>query len=514
MNLKVVLSLRNKVERLIWRRHLANFSSEKLKVGEQCESPRNFLICSTVGGNLNILAMDLVLALALKSRGHKVSIALCSGGFSACMFGERNKFSSLNSFLDRGVQDLCHDCSFNGKHLMESAKLQIVKLSPPSSLENADSVESEVAESGAKRFLGMGRTEDEILFNQVLDRFKVATSQFTNSIREALEREKYDVLVAHHGIYVPQAIYQSLSRELGIKFVAWAQGYRRGTYLFSWNDTYHRELLKPFLGSTPLDPDQEKAIEMYIASRDLGTNDWIKFGVTTKEKSLDIAIDWKQPTAVLLTNVSWDAQLHYESSIFEDMHQWILETIEWFIVNPECNLVIRIHPAEETGRIIAADKVADFISRNFQELPKNIVIVKPLQKVSTYTLIEKAALSIIYGSKVGLEVAALGKPLLIAGEAWSRGKGIGIEPKDRKSYFNTLQEFKANADSLYTNRTKGLEIAYHFYFRKLIKIDSIFPIRFYPYARPRFKSNWFDKDSGLRAVVHSLENNSEFEING
>jgi predicted peroxiredoxin len=512
MNTKALVLLRNQVEKSIWKLHLRRFTSKNLEITERCNSPRNFLICSTIGGNLNILAMDLVLALALKSRGHKVSIVLCGGGFSACMYAEKNKYSSLENFIVEGVRNLCGDCSLSGKQLMESAKLRIVKLSPPSKIETTDSVDDEIAESGAKRFLGMGRTEDETLFDQVLDRFKFATLQFASSINEALVRDKYDVLIAHHGIYVPQALYNSQSRKSAIRFVSWVQGYRRGTYLFSWNDTYHRELLKPFPNNTPLSPSQEALIENYIASRDLGINDWIRFGVTSKSESLDLPIDWALPTAVLLTNVSWDAQLHYESRLFKDMHQWINETIEWFIANPDCNLVIRIHPAEETGRIKAGDKVADFISKNFQDLPKNIAVVGPLEEISTYKLIEKSDLSIIYGSKVGLEVAALGKPLLIAGEAWSRGKGIGIEPKDKLAYFGALEQFRINSDLLYTNRTKGLEVAYYYFFRRLIKIESIRPIRFYPYARPRIAAKWFEKDEGLRAIVNSLENNLEFEL--
>jgi protein gp37 len=95
--------------------------------------------------------------------------------------------------------------------------------------------------------------------------------------------------------------------------------------------------MKPFKELSPLNSDQLSTIKQYLDSRDIGENDWIRFGITTKKNSLDIPIDWSKPSAVLLTNVSWDAQLHYESRLFENMHDWILQTIRWFIANPDCN---------------------------------------------------------------------------------------------------------------------------------------------------------------------------------
>ncbi len=512
LKFKFLVRFRLWIELHIWKRQFIKISRFKVSDELTTLSPKSFLICSTIGGNLTTLTLDLLLSKALELRGHKVKFVLCGGGFDACMYAELNKYSNQSEFIKFGSKPLCKDCTKSGFSLLSKSKLDLEVLHPSNSLPTIDRLNLEIAESGAKRFLGVGRVLDTQVYQKVLRRFKVASLQFSHAMNEILSKGDFDVVIAHHGIYVPQGNIQALSQRPNLKFVSWMQGYRRGTYIFSWNDTYHRELLKPFPTDLQLSLEQRKITEQYLKSRDIGTNDWIRFGVTTREESEPIPLDFSKPTAILLTNVSWDAQIHYESRIFSDMHEWIQQTIQWFIENSNCNLIVRIHPAEETGRIKSQDKIEDFIRSSFVTLPRNIILVKPLDKVSTYSLIDKSHLAIIFGTKTGLEVAALGKPLLIAGEAWSRNKGVGIEPVTKEEYFQTLRNFEMDHWSLYRNRLRGLEVAHYYFFRKLIPISSIKSIPFYPYARPKLRSDWRQKDFGLNTVIAALENGYEFEL--
>jgi hypothetical protein len=504
-----VMAWRKRFESWIWKHRLIDLKvSQRPGVKE-----KKFLIATTIGGNLNTLAFDLVLGQALKSRGHKVVYVLCGGNFSACMYAELNKFYNIEEFLEFGSKPLCNECSMNGNRFLSLTNDSIIELFPKFTVNQLSEKQIEIAESGAKRFLAVGRIQDEKEYLAVLKRYSNATKEYVGSIDKVLSEEKFDAVIAHHGIYVPQGIFQSSSKDLNTPFVSWAQGYRKGTYIFSRKDTYHKELLEPFPIARALTSSEQKIISDYLESRDLGKSDWIHFGITSKSKSKNLNIDFSKSTAVLLTNVSWDAQLHYDSRIFKDMHEWILETIEWFTKRPNLNLVIRIHPAEVTGRIQSRDPVKAFISKSFPTLPPNIKIIAPLDKVSTYSILDKANLAIIFGTKTGLEVASSGIPLLIAGEAWSRGKGIGIEPTNKEEYYEALQKFAKNHEDLPRDKARAQAVAYHYFFERLFPIDSIQPINYYPYARPRIKDDWYTKDYGLRRLVECLENETPFILN-
>ena len=45
---------------------------------------------------------------------------------------------------------------------------------------------------------------------------------------------------------------------------------------------------------------------------------------------------------------------------------------------------------------------------------------------------------IIYATKTGIELAARGIPVIVAGESWLRGKEIGFDCDDRQAYDTLL----------------------------------------------------------------------------
>ena len=82
----------------------------------------------------------------------------------------------------------------------------------------------------------------------------------------------------------------------------------------------------------------------------MGKNDWIyfhnnpEFDENKFFKKNDIDIE--KPIIGLATNVMWDAQIDYPSNFFSNMLDWIFYTIDYFIKNPNLQLIIRVHPAE------------------------------------------------------------------------------------------------------------------------------------------------------------------------
>ena len=68
-------------------------------------------------------------------------------------------------------------------------------------------------------------------------------------------------------------------------------------------------------------------------------------------------IDLSKPLIGLTTNVIWDAQLHYDSTIFKNMMEWVLKTISYFINRSDLNLIIRVHPTEVKADRPAREKV-------------------------------------------------------------------------------------------------------------------------------------------------------------
>jgi hypothetical protein len=91
---------------------------------------------------------------------------------------------------------------------------------------------------------------------------------------------------------------------------------------------------------------------------------------------------------------------------------------------------------------------------------------------------------IVYNTKTGIEAAYRNKPVVIAGEAWIRGKGIGWDASNPTDYLNILDSFKKQLVMAHDQRIRAKQYAYHFFFRRMIRFqifskrstnDNLFP---------------------------------------
>ena len=204
----------------------------------------------------------------------------------------------------------------------------------------------------------------------------------------------------------------------------------------------------------------------YLKSRWTGAEDWITFN-RAPETALDVisretGIDFSKPSIGLLTNVMWDAQLHYPQNAFRDMWEWLVTTIRYFEQRPELQLIIRVHPAELRGHIQSRQPVAEEIRRELGALPPNIHVIPPDSPVSTYAVMTQCDSVLIYGTKTGVELTSLGVPVIVAGEAWIRNKGITIDAQSPAHYQTLLESLPLGRRLDEKTMTRAKKYAYHF----------------------------------------------------
>ena len=235
----------------------------------------------------------------------------------------------------------------------------------------------------------------EPLAEDVSRRYLEASLLSLFAVRRLIDRYKFDIAVFHHGLYVPQGIVGEVCRQAGVRVVNWFVSYRKGTFIFSHDDTYHHTLMtEPTAQWEDMAWNQqnEDGIVDYLKSRWYGTRDWISFHEKPDEDFGSFArqqgVDLSRPTIGLLTNVVWDAQLHYPASAFPNMIDWVLRTIEYFAKRQDLQLLIRVHPAEIRGTSRSRQPMLEEIAKVFPKLPANVFVIGPESPVSTYAAME------------------------------------------------------------------------------------------------------------------------------
>ncbi len=460
-------------------------------------------LATSTGGYDHARTLDTVLAQALDVRGAEVEMLLCDAALPACQMTKMGRIPPEAMAAGAPIP-FCGKCYGQGREAYAPLGYPVQTFSAYIKSEEAAEAAriaatvplaeirryaydglpvGDHAHAGALRYFARGELLGEPHGEAVLRRYFEAGLRAIFSIRRLIAERKYDVMVIHHGIYIPQGMLVEVARSMGVRVVTYNPAYRKHAFVFSHGQSYHFTMLdEPAEHWTGLDPDAIRdEVARYLASRRFGTNDWIWFHDQPREDIApvlrEIGCTPEKPYVALLTSVVWDAQLHYKANAFPGMMDWLIETVRyWGERQDDLQLVIRVHPAEIRGAVPSRQKAADELRAAFPQLPKNVFVLTPENQASTYALGENANACIIYNTKTGVELAAMGIPVIVAGEAWVRGKGFTQDASDKASYFRLLDALPQTSGMTQNERNRALRYAYHFFFRRMIPLPFIHQI--------------------------------------
>uniref|UniRef100_Q07IS2 Capsule polysaccharide biosynthesis n=1 Tax=Rhodopseudomonas palustris (strain BisA53) TaxID=316055 RepID=Q07IS2_RHOP5 len=513
------------------------------KVLADAESGSRVVIATNSGGHFGLAAVDRLLALALALRGAKPIITLCDGVLPACLMCEYNVQPDVAAFVANGpAKLLCSFCHPPAAAAVESLNLPLQRLGAclePGDIDEArrfaasvpadrigDAVWRELpvgqhALAGALRYFARGALAQEPLGEAVARRFLVATVVTAAAYQRLFVRQRPDVVVAHHGIYTPQGIVVEVARQQRIRVVTWNPAYRRHCFIFSHGETYHHSLMTEPTerwADRELTSAERDRILTYLASRRDARNDWISFhrppDSAVAERLRAAGLDLSKPVIVAYTNVFWDAQLHYPQNAFRSQLDWLVETISYFATRPDLQLVIRVHPAEISGVPTSRERAIDEIMKRFAKLPPNVVLISPADALSSYGLADVADTVLIYATKMGVELSAMGVPVVVSGEAWVRNKDFTEDIHSPEHYREVLARLPARSKLPPAQRERALAYAYHFFFRRMIPlamVDSHANSRRFSISAQTLDALAAGQDLGLDVVCTGILAGAPFE---
>jgi hypothetical protein len=505
------------------------------------------LMATSVGGHSIAPILDSLVATALAVRGARPVFLLCNAALPGCEQAQHTAFSSPQKFVEHGPRPLCDACFSRGSTWIDPLPMPLHLYGEfTSTAERASSLSEarrwdleqcftfeqdglrlgEQARANTIRFFGKAdlSTEDDAIVLGVARRYAAGATVAAMVAHRAIDRLEPDVLVAHHGVYVPQGVLGEVARQSGVRVVNWGTSYRDRTVIFSHDDTYHRTLLAEpaSVWDVPLTPEQETELLDFLASRRRGEGDWqwvtpeaaLRRDTQQQEQLVShLGLDPEKPTIGLLTNVLWDAQLYYQGFAFTDMLEWLWFTIDHFIERPDQQLLIRIHPHEvKHGN---RQPVAREIERRYPRLPANIHVIAHDDPANTYALMDLCDTVLIYGTKTGVELAPFGKPVIVAADAWIRGKGLTHDVSTRTEYAQLLDGIDRISELDGDTIVRARRYAYYFFFRRMIPITNLEPNRAdVALAIRGLEDVMPGQDPGLDVICRGILEGEEFVFDG
>jgi hypothetical protein len=425
---------------------------------------------------------DRILAYALRLRGIQILPVYCDQVQST----ECNVYGGV--WGGQNFKENCNNCLNCSQELWQDNHFTPLKLSSYLRDDDHRNINHQVSQLNQETWVDF--TEDNLPFglwakdilvnNFVVGDYRLIPNQYylgVNHIKNLLllkvaysrilEIWQPDKVIANDSYYGMWAILEKLSKKYQIPFYSHWLGGKNDAWCYAYNDAaMNLDFSKPWaaFSSLSLTEQQITKVKNWLDGRSQGKEMILDTSSLSKFKSdeFDITmINFDKPTALLASNVIWDLAALNKQVVFDDMIDWIVETINWFKEHPQFQLIIKPHPAELHPSIPATEeRVETALKQRAIELSSNIILLSPKVKLTVYDLFPLIKTCLVHTTTVGIEVAAFGLPVITTGKSPYRGFGFTLDPVTPQEYFKNI-EMILSSQSL-PSFDNQLDLAYKF----------------------------------------------------
>lgn len=421
------------------------------------------------GGNYPyILIKNAILALGLRLRGYKTYAVICDGAAFACIqrgiehnekpedwsrtcrgcFADMNQTAKkydlsclcLGDYIDAAQRTKFHELAFS------------IALGDILSYKYLDVGAGSMAWSSFNRYLKGRLIEIDSLSREhemVFRNYFYAALLITYVADKILSELKPVALLISHGVYTDYGPPAVLASQKEIPTLSWLSGYSIGSHYFTarkkegmiglanmseaeWQDR----------ARTPLTVEENKRLDHFLYQRYFGGSalDLGNLNQPRDKESLraEFGIDNHKPIVCLFAHVNWDFSFDMFTMFFSNPNSWILESMRKMMEITDINWIIRMHPGEMIQKAVFS--TGDLIRAHFKVIPSHMKILRADSNINTYGLYQLIDVGITIFGTPGLELAVMGKPVILAGKAHYGEKGFSCDVHSREEYFKSLEK--------------------------------------------------------------------------
>jgi len=474
---------------------------------DRVSTKKRILFITGYGLGSHYKTFEPSIMMALKKDNHEILSLICGGALPACEFNiVGNNEPPVDPLFRMGLtnaanSERCNFCTNNVKTLYSSLPIELhqysqyltladystaLDISSKLDLKDFRTWEYEGIKLGEEVYASVlratfrGTIPESPIYSKLVRRYIYSSLVMYIAIKKAYKELKPDRIVLIHGVYLTHGISARVGVSMGIPVVVMGGGgIRKNTVIMCHGETYHKQLIsesnKVWENSIISAAERNKVLNYATEKRSNGGSvDYLNYHpnpINDIDKIFkECGIDNERPIVSVYTNVLWDAQIFYSDNIFFGMIDWLVKTIELLGKNKNIWGVIRIHPAEKKGGIPTSEPIMEIIKKRFKTLPDNVRIISPDSNISSYALANCSIASIIYGTKMGLEIALMGVPLIICGETFSRNKGYGIELRSLTQYEELIEGIQDACFDIKIAQETAIKYANYYYFKRMLDL--------------------------------------------
>lgn len=384
----------------------------------------HFLVVITPWLGTSVPWYTLALGLLLAKNGNKISFVIDDFPFGNSKLRYRFVLGCLRSVMRRlrrqyEVIDLS---SLKVNQTLEAAaKATVTRLAR---LNAVWQLKGEMLEAGRKKYTA-----------RCIDQLSAAY----NPIASILRPGAFDVVLIPGGVYSTSGIWAEVARAAGIRIASFDGG-SYGTVMIATNGIACHLQDIPVAFSTLKSRCANPAERAFVLGAAQAEMERRRAGVDTfasQIKGSDGGDDRYNGAVLLALNSSWDAAALGLQAVFKDNSQWIVETTRYLLAHTTAPVIVRQHPAERLNIARTSDDYRLLLQKNFGSEPR-LHFIAADETINSYALLDRVAVVVAYTSTIGIEAAALGKPVITASNSYYSNLGFIWRANALELYYSYL----------------------------------------------------------------------------
>lgn len=438
-------------------------------------------------------AFSLLASWGLRTQGDPVRYVMCQHAMSQCVLG---------AVRYRPLTDPpCRSCTGYSQRLFPSGDVVPLNLDRTTAGQiEKELIDYELRDLKAWTINGLDLGEiclpsvrwvlrrhhlsDDEETRELYRRYLASAASLVGRFERMFSRLKPRAVVVFNGLTYPEAVARAVAKRSGIRAVTHEVGLLPNSAFFSHQEATFREVLVP--EHAQLTSEQDARLDSYLQDRHRGKFSMagIQFWPSMHQlpDAIGSAVDNGRKLVTVFTNVVFDTSQVHANVLFDDMFDWLDSLVDVFGRHSGTLFVIRAHPDEDRPGKASRESVADWVSTSGVIQRSNVFFLAPSDYASSYELIRRSRLVLVYSSSIGLEASIEGTPVLCAGRARYTQNSSVILPTSRTGYFEELERL-LSADEIGWPSTR-VDTARAFLFAELFRasLDLSEFLRPYPEA--------------------------------
>jgi hypothetical protein len=256
-------------------------------------------------------------------------------------------------------------------------------------------------------------------------------------VRGALDRADLESLVVPGGVYGSSGLFLLAAAERGCRVATFDADLRVGQVCVGGVAAQSADVPRAF-DSLWHSGRQAREEAMAVGRAEFERRNESRDRYGFQAVPADSAASEVDDGVLIPLNVEWDTAALGKRVHFESTGDWLKSTIAAVLAMDAGPVTVRQHPSERRELQRSNLDIASILRDRFGD-ERRCRFVAAEDPVNTYDLLRSARLVLPFVSTIGIEAAAIGKPVLMSGAAFYSDLGFVWSAESRDEYFELLR---------------------------------------------------------------------------